>query len=128
MPSSNSEVKRHGRWIRLFLLGSVLGMAIKGPSLYDYFTEKLEFNEVKQYHSLLRETREIDALININGHCKVYVEGLSRLYDCKSDEVPSGLYHLDSSDNGFSSFGEYKVSSEWPALDPQTTYVLSHKH
>ena len=124
----HSQIKRHDRWIKTFLWAGVLGMVIKGPSLYDYFTEKLEFQEVKKYHSLLRETREIDALININGHCKVYVDGLSRLYDCKSQNVPSGLYRLDSSSNGFSSFGSYSVSSEWPALRPETTYVLSHKH
>jgi len=124
----HTQIKRHNRWIKTFLWAGILGMVIKGPSLYDYFTEKLEFKELKEYHSLLDETRDIDALININDHCRVYVEGLSRLYDCKSDAVPAGLYRLDSSNNGFSSFGKYKVSSEWSAFNPSTTYVLSHEH
>ncbi len=123
-----TQIKHHDRWIKTFLLAGILGAAIKGPSLYDYFAEKIEFSQIKKYHALLKETREVDALINVNGHCKVYIEGLSRLYDCKAQDIPSGLYGVTTVENGFVSSGKYNISSEWSALTPEKTYILSHEH
>ena len=121
------QVRKHNNWIRVLLLGSVIGGIIKAPSLYEYFDDKIEFQEVKAYHATLAQSRTINALINVNGSCKVYVEGMPRLFDCKSEAIEPGLYRVQENNNGFLSVGEYTIASEWSALTPETTYVISHK-
>ena len=70
----------------------------------------------------------IEALIDIDDKCRVYVEGIEEFFSCKAPLLEPGLYQAEKVDNGYVYFQEKKVASEWPSLSPKTTYILQHEY